>query len=114
MTSVKSKNLVLDIVNTDKTFKPVEYKNMNFWQGKCLHCNTKLLICEDGTLWGNATVEHIVPRGKGGTDDLRNVALACNTCNFEKGVRHDRKRNKRSGEIINKLLHKRSKRWKDK
>ena len=31
-------------------------------------------------------VEHIVPRKHGGTDDATNLALACDRCNFSKGV----------------------------
>jgi hypothetical protein len=30
-------------------------------------------------------VEHIVPRQHGGTDDHRNLALACHRCNLRKG-----------------------------
>jgi hypothetical protein len=32
-------------------------------------------------------VEHIVPRARGGTSDLDNLALACNPCNLAKGAR---------------------------
>ena len=31
-------------------------------------------------------VEHIVPRGRGGPDELDNLALACRSCNLRKGV----------------------------
>lgn len=30
-----------------------------------------------------ATIEHVVPRCKGGSDDLTNLALACRRCNLE-------------------------------
>lgn len=33
------------------------------------------------------TVDHIVPRSKGGTDDLDNLVTACNPCNASKGAR---------------------------
>ena len=31
------------------------------------------------------TFEHIVPRSKGGTDELDNIAVACRRCNEERG-----------------------------
>ena len=36
--------------------------------------------------------KHILPRHQGGTNDLPNLALACRSCNQEKGRRHDSKR----------------------
>ena len=33
------------------------------------------------------TVEHLVPRSKGGTDDLSNLRVAHHTCNVRKGNR---------------------------
>lgn len=111
--SDKTKRLALAIAKTDKTFEKVERHGHIFWQGKCIHCNKKLTICEDGTLWCNATIEHIIPMSKGGTDDLKNIALACSRCNFEKGIRHDNRKNQRSLEIVQKLLSKRLERWKN-
>jgi 5-methylcytosine-specific restriction endonuclease McrA len=34
-----------------------------------------------------ATVDHVIPRSKGGTDDLSNLVLACNECNRTKGAK---------------------------
>ena len=31
-------------------------------------------------------VEHVVPRGRGGPDELHNLALACRSCNLRKGL----------------------------
>jgi len=36
------------------------------------------------------TVDHIVPRAMGGTDQRRNLASACRRCNDEKGARDPR------------------------
>lgn len=33
----------------------------------------------------SATVEHVVPRSKGGTDDMDNLAMACERCNTRRG-----------------------------
>ena len=97
---------------SDNTFEIVEYKNGQAWQGKCIFCNKKLLAKLDGTLIGNATIEHILPRSQGGTNADWNLAIACRRCNGEKGIRHDSKKNsKRSKEVIDKLLKKRLARY---
>jgi len=31
--------------------------------------------------------DHVVPRVRGGSDDIENIVLACNDCNSEKGAR---------------------------
>lgn len=38
-----------------------------------------------GRQWG--TVDHVVPRAKGGSDELDNLVLACHDCNCRKGAR---------------------------
>lgn len=85
MSSQSRKHLILEIVAGDRTFKAVE----GGFQGKCIHCNTRLSVTEDGDLVGKTTVEHIVPRTHGGTNTVDNLALACAPCNHEKGRRHD-------------------------
>lgn len=40
----------------------------------------------DGFKW--ATLDHKVPRSKGGSHELSNLVLACNSCNATKGNRH--------------------------
>lgn len=110
------RNIVLAIVGTDRTFKKVSYGSSYAWQGKCIFCNKKILVGEQGNLIEHTTVEHIIPRSRGGTDDIKNLALACKYCNWEKGRRHDRKRRnngQRALEIIEKLQKKRIERWRD-
>jgi 5-methylcytosine-specific restriction endonuclease McrA len=34
-----------------------------------------------------ASIDHVVPRSKGGTDDFDNLVLACPSCNSSKGTR---------------------------
>jgi 5-methylcytosine-specific restriction endonuclease McrA len=36
---------------------------------------------------GTPTIDHIVPRCQGGSDDLDNLATCCSTCNSSKGGR---------------------------
>ncbi len=60
------------------------------WGRECCYCSAK------GT---PLNIEHIVPRAKGGTNRVSNLAIACIPCNTKKGVRsiedflaHDPKR----------------------
>jgi 5-methylcytosine-specific restriction endonuclease McrA len=110
-------------VATDATFKPMFASYTGYergpqgevgWQGKCIHCNTKLYVGLTGDT--DATIEHIRPKCSGGhPEDPRNLALACSRCNNEKGVRHDRFAGKdpRADEVIAALLEKRMERWRE-
>lgn len=104
---------ILDIVATDRTFERVEYAGRPAWAGKCIHCNRQLLIAADGALFGTASIEHIVPRTHGGSDELENLALACRGCNGEKGVRHDHRRrdDPKLVAMIERLQRRRRERW---
>ncbi|MYF97236.1 MAG: hypothetical protein F4210_17405 [Holophagales bacterium] len=48
--------------------------------GHCRGCNEHFKI-------RNLTVDHIVPRSKGGTDHIENLWLLCQACNSSKGTR---------------------------
>lgn len=48
------------------------------WSRQCAYCGAKDTPLE---------IEHIVPKGRGGTDRVSNLALACGRCNQEKGNR---------------------------
>ena len=104
---------VLEIIATDKTFECVEYAGRPAWAGKCIHCNRQVLVSEQGVLLGTATIEHIVPRTHGGTDEVENLAVACARCNREKGVRHDHRHRKdpKLAEIVERLQRRRRERW---
>lgn len=106
---------VLEIVATDRTFERVDHKGSEAWMGKCLHCNAHLFIALSGEPISRATIEHILPKTAGGSEDLDNLGLACARCNHEKGIRHDRRTRKseRSADLVEKLLSKRRTRWRD-
>ena len=57
--------------------------------GKCIHCRTKVTLGKDGATEGSATLEHIVPRTHGGTNELDNLSIACSRCNHQKGRKLD-------------------------
>jgi 5-methylcytosine-specific restriction endonuclease McrA len=109
------RRLILSIVATDATFARVIFQGAPAFCGRCIHCNARLLVGCDGTPIGPATIEHIVPRNHGGTDDRMNLALACARCNAEKGMRHDHKRrdDARRQEVVAKLAERRRARWRD-
>lgn len=44
------------------------------------HCNG----CREVFLFRNFTVDHVVPKSKGGTDHINNLQLLCNFCNSKK------------------------------
>ena len=49
-------------------------------EGKCTGCKIAFL-------YPNLTIDHVVPRSKGGTDHLENLQLLCGACNSIKGDR---------------------------
>ena len=46
------------------------------WERQCAYCKARGLPLQ---------IEHLVPRSRGGTDRIGNLALACNACNQKKG-----------------------------
>jgi 5-methylcytosine-specific restriction endonuclease McrA len=112
----KVSQTLLSIVRTDSTFHRVRARDGGeVWEGKCLHCNRKLVVELDGTAVARVTIEHIVPQSAGGSNDLLNLALACSRCNNKKGRQHDWKglKDARAAELIETLLAKRRERWRD-
>lgn len=89
MNGRRNRTLLLWIAATDATFDLVSLREGRALCGKCIHCGSRHTLLVDGTPVSDATIEHIVPRNHGGTDDLENLAIACARCNGEKGVRHD-------------------------
>ena len=109
----RRQTLILAIVRTDSTFTRMEQRGTPVWCGKCIHCNTRLLVSLDGNT--EATVEHIVALNHGGTHALPNLALACQRCNHLKGKRTDwRHANDAQVQALTTALQaKRQARWRD-
>jgi len=55
------------------------------------------------------SIEHIIPQSKGGTDELENLALACQGCNNKK-YNHTQARDPVTGETVT-LYHPRQHSW---
>jgi 5-methylcytosine-specific restriction endonuclease McrA len=106
--------ILLDIIATDKTFEQFVFRGQTIWNGKCIHCNRNLMLCEDGKPISKATIEHIVPLTHGGGDDIKNLAIACESCNNLKGRTLDIKKrgHPQLEKVIASLQEKRIKRWK--
>jgi len=47
-------------------------------EGKCQYCGTVVTM-------KSCTIDHVMPKSKGGVHDWCNVVLACRTCNHRKG-----------------------------
>jgi len=41
-------------------------------------------LCNKFMSWDTATIEHLTPKSRGGTNDLKNTVLAHEECNAEK------------------------------
>ena len=105
--------LMLAAAVTDATFERTMLDATPVWVGKCIHCNSKLVVSDSGRPLGEATLEHIWPQTQGGTNEVVNLALACARCNREKGRRHDPKGGARFEEVVALLRARRQERWRD-
>lgn len=81
--------LLEEIARSDVTFSEQDGR----WTGKCLICNGWLSF--DPRRPEGVSIEHIVPRTRGGTNDLANLARAHPSCNGEKGRNWDNRRGRR-------------------
>jgi 5-methylcytosine-specific restriction endonuclease McrA len=105
--------LLLAAAVTDDTFEKTTLDGKPVWVGKCIHCNSKLVVDNNGRAMGEATLEHVWPETQGGTNDVANLAVACARCNREKGSRHDHKGGQRLDEIVAVLKARRLERWRN-
>lgn len=106
--------LLLAAAVTDDTFARGTLDGQAVWIGKCLHCNCKLVVRDDGMAMGEATLEHLWPQAQGGTNEIENLAVACARCNREKGRRHDHgKGAHRLEEVVATLRARRQERWRE-
>lgn len=97
------------------------------WTTRCLHCRTRLQVAADGEALGGSSLEHVVPQAWFGLraaaglttqvgedrDDPRNLAVACRTCNQDKGKGPDARgpQDARAFDVVATLLAKRLARW---
>lgn len=113
--SSRRKRLLLQVVQTDRTFQLRASRGQWLWVGKCIHCNRKLSVERNGDAGPNVTLEHILPRHHGGGEEPGNLAIACGGCNHSKGLRHDHQRLDDPGlqSLLATLQERRKKRWRE-
>lgn len=104
---------VLGIVHTDRTFELRDVRGERCWVGRCIHCSSAIVVDARGQTAG--TIEHIEPSTHGGTDDVRNLALACARCNQRKGssLDHRRREDPTLSAVIDTLKERRRERWRE-
>lgn len=70
----------------------------------CMHCGN---VVERGSHHRNerrATIEHIIPKSRGGTDAPKNLGVACLRCNTHRGSALDWKQNNKPDSPVS-LIH---------
>lgn len=112
MTQSSHADLMRRIAETDATFTVQD----DLWVGRCLICNGP--VCFDARTGEGATIEHILPRSLGGTNDLKNLGIAHMRCNSEKGRHWDPRRRHRAQPdryvaLVQRLLTERERRWRE-
>ena len=105
-------DLMRHVAETDSTFVLKD----SLWVGRCLICGGPL--CFDNATGDGATIEHILPRSLGRTNDLRNLGVAHMRCNNEKGRHWDPRRRHharqdRYAALLQHLLAERERRWRE-
>ena len=104
--------LMLAAAVTDNTFERRTLDDRAVWVGKCIHCNSKLVLADDGRPLGEASLEHVWPQTRGGGNDVENLAIACARCNREKSP-HDSGKGEGLDAMVAMLRARRAERWRD-
>lgn len=62
--------------------KRLKIYNRDNW--RCHYCRVKVLLDVEHEHPQRATLDHMHPASKGGTDEVNNLVTACHRCNYEK------------------------------
>lgn len=90
--SRRTRRLLLAAAATDSTFERQSVRGSDYLVGRCIHCQTRVTVPLSWDEASLATLEHIVPRHHGGSDEPENLTVACRRCNQGKGRRLDLRR----------------------
>jgi 5-methylcytosine-specific restriction endonuclease McrA len=104
----RSAERLLRVALTDSTFEV----RGPLCVGKCLICNGPVAF--DVRTGEGATLEHIRARGRGGSDNVENLAVVHGACNVEKGVRWDPRRRRDPADydaLVERMLERRRARF---
>lgn len=81
-----TKNILWPTVIRLRYYVKIPCKEVSLTRQNVLHRdNYTCQYC--GVARQNLTIDHIIPKSKGGTDDWTNIVTACNKCNTKKGDR---------------------------
>ena len=72
---------------------------------RCHYCRRETNTKQNSPL--QRTLEHIVPKGRGGSDFVSNLTIACRKCNEERGSKMFFHKCKKCDRIINEFLESR-------
>lgn len=65
--------------------KLINDQKLKLGHTKCEYCGREPLQPYNDTRRDFLTIDHIVPKYKGGTDNIENLVISCLQCNKEKG-----------------------------
>lgn len=65
-----------------RTVLPILYERQ---KAKCFYCGIETLMSVGLRADWKATLEHIIPKSKGGSDEIDNLVMACFRCNQLRG-----------------------------
>jgi len=78
---------------THKEYKDAVFSEVfNRENGKCFYCERTVIRNTSGCSHNfpeTATLDHLIPRSKGGVFSVKNLVLACYGCNSERGNKKD-------------------------
>lgn len=66
---------IIDLLSYSKKFSRQERRNI--YEGRCIYCREKFNFL---------TLDHFIPRAKGGRHCMENLVPACLSCNGDKGL----------------------------
>ena len=70
--------LAVKLRSVKKGHKPSKKMLWKRDEGKCQYCGIKVTI-------SSATIDHVIPRSRGGKETWKNLVIACTKCNCKKG-----------------------------
>jgi 5-methylcytosine-specific restriction endonuclease McrA len=65
--------------------KKIREKLFKEQKGLCAYCLKPMMFTKHPNLGNNMTLDHIIPKSKGGTNIQSNLIGACESCNTKKG-----------------------------
>lgn len=54
--------------------------------GRCFYCERRCVLGGPNKWRATATLDHIIPKSKGGTNEQSNFVVACRACNYCKAA----------------------------